>query len=66
MFNTNSELSKNRTEKQIIPFKTTLNWLFNSIRCYLLIGYFDSKIAVFQETVVRVYYILKLEEVIGE
>ena len=25
----NSELSKNPTEKQIMPFKTTVNWLFN-------------------------------------
>ena len=25
------KLSQNRTEKQIIPFKTTLNWLFNDI-----------------------------------
>ena len=31
IFNTNSELSQNRAEKQIIPFKTTLNWLFNDI-----------------------------------
>ena len=31
IFNTNSELSQNRTEKQIIPSKTRLNWLFNVI-----------------------------------
>ena len=31
IFNTNSELSQNRTEKQIMPFKTTVNWLFNDI-----------------------------------
>ena len=43
MCNANSELSKNRTEKLIIPFKTTVNWLY----------------VVFQQTVVRVYYILK-------
>ena len=30
-FNTNSELSQNRTEKQIMPSKTTINWLFNDI-----------------------------------
>ena len=29
IFNTNSELSQNRTEKQIILFKTTVNCLFN-------------------------------------
>ena len=28
-FNINSELSQNRTEKQIMSFKTTINWLFN-------------------------------------
>ena len=27
----NSELSQNRTEKRIMPFKTALNWLFNDI-----------------------------------
>ena len=26
-----SELSQNCTEKQIIPFKTTVNWHFNDI-----------------------------------
>ena len=35
------KLSQNRTEKQIIPFKTTLNWLFNDIWCFLVIGSFD-------------------------
>ena len=29
--NTNGELSQNRTEIQIMPFKTTVNWLFNGI-----------------------------------
>ena len=29
MFNANSELSQNQTEKQIMPIKTTVNWLFN-------------------------------------
>ena len=28
---TNSELSQNRTEKQIMTFKTILNWLFHDI-----------------------------------
>ena len=30
-FNTNSELLQYRTEKQIISFKTTVNYLFNDI-----------------------------------
>ena len=38
IFNTNSELSQNRTEKQIVPSKT--NWPFNDI-CYLVIACFD-------------------------
>ena len=44
---------QNRTEKQTMPFKTTVNWLFNDIWCYLVIGYFDWKIGVSQQTVVR-------------
>ena len=55
IFNTNSELSQNRTEKQIMPSKTTVNWLFNDLWYYLSIPYFDWKIDVFQQTVVRVY-----------
>ena len=35
-----------------MPLKTTLNWLFNDI-CYLVIGIFDLKIDIFQQTVVR-------------
>ena len=31
IFNTDSELSLNRTEKQFMPFKTTVNWLFGDI-----------------------------------
>ena len=42
-----------------MPFQTKVNWLFNDILCYLVIGYFDWNIVVFQQTVVRVYYILK-------
>ena len=49
----NSELSQNRTEKQIMLFKTTLNWLFNDTWCYLVIGIFYWKIGIFQQTVVR-------------
>ena len=60
IFNTNNELSHNRTEKQIMPFKTTVNWLFNDIWCYLVTGCFDWKIDVFQQTVVSVYYTLKM------
>ena len=59
IFNINSQLSQNRREKQIMPFKTTVNWLFNDIYCYLVISCFDWKIGVFQQTVVRVYRILK-------
>ena len=29
MFNANSELLQNGTEKQIIPIKTTVNWLLD-------------------------------------
>ena len=42
-----------------MPFKTTVNWLFNDIYCYLVISCCDRKIGVFQQTVVRVYCILK-------
>ena len=31
IFNTNSELSQNRTEKQIMPLKQTVDCLFNNI-----------------------------------
>ena len=44
--NTNSELLQNRTEKQIMQLKTTVNWLFNCIWRYLAIGCFDWKIGV--------------------
>ena len=53
IFNTISKLSQNRTEKQIMIFKTTVNFLFNDIWCYLVIGCFDWNIGVFQQTVVR-------------
>ena len=58
IFNTNSELSENHAEKQIMPSKIAINWLFTNIWCYLLIASFDWKIVVFQQTVLRVYYIL--------
>ena len=47
IFNTNSQLSQNPTEKQSMP----VNW--NDIWCYLVIGCFDWKIGVFQQTIVR-------------
>ena len=40
-FNTNIELSQNRTEKQIMPFKITVNELLNDVGCYLFIACFD-------------------------
>ena len=36
--------------------KQPINWLFSDIWCYLFIAYFDSKIGIFQQTFVRVYY----------
>ena len=60
LFNTNSELLQNRTERQIMVPKTTINWLFNDIWCYLFIACFDWKIGVFQQTVVRVYYVVNI------
>ena len=39
--------------------KTTINWLFNDVLCYLFIAFFDWKIGFFQQTHVRVYDILK-------
>ena len=59
IFNTNSELSQNRTEKQIMPFKITVNWLFNDIWCYLVIRCFNWKIGIFQQTVLRGLLYLK-------
>ena len=53
IFKANSELSQNRTEKQTMPFQTTVNWLFNDIWCYLVIVCFHWKIGVFQQTVVK-------------
>ena len=42
IFNTKSELLQNHTEKQIISFKTTLNWLFTSL---------NAKVAIIQKPV---------------
>ena len=35
--------------------KTTVNWLFNDVWCYLAISCFNWKIAIFQQAVVRIY-----------
>ena len=48
-----------KIEKQIMPSKTTINWLFNDLWCYLFIACFDWKNDVFQQKVVRVCYIFK-------
>ena len=45
-------MSQNRPEKQIMPLKRTINWLFNDIWCYLVMGCSDWKIGVFQQRVV--------------
>ena len=58
ILNNNSALLQNRTQKNIMPSKTTINWLLNDT-CYLFIVCFDWKVGVFQKTVVRVYYVLK-------
>ena len=44
LININNELSQNRTEKQIMPLKTAVNWLFNDMWCYLVIAFLDWKI----------------------
>ena len=41
-----------------MPFKTTVNWVFNDIH-YLVIGSVDCKIGVFEQRVIKVYYVLK-------
>ena len=53
IFNTNSELSQNHAEKQIMSFKTTV------IACLVMVC-FDWKIAFFQQTVIKVYYMLNV------
>ena len=53
-----SELSQNRTEKQIMSSKRTVNWLFNDIWCHLFIACFYLKIGVFQQTVIKFCYVL--------
>ena len=63
-FNINIELLQNRSEKQIMPFKTTVNWLFNDMWRYLVIAFLWLKIGVFQETLVRVYCILNFNPIL--
>ena len=41
-----------------MPFKTTVNMIFNDMWCYLVIAFFDWKIGYFQQTEVSVYSIL--------
>ena len=53
VFKTNSKLSQNPTEKQIMLLKITLNSLFIDMWCYLVVGSFDWKLGIFQQTVVR-------------
>ena len=58
IFNTDSKLSEDLTQKQIMIFKTTVNRI--NLWRYLIICCFDWNTGVFQQTVVvRVYYILK-------
>ena len=64
-FNTNSELSQNCIEQQIMPSKTTVNWLLYDL-FYLFIPCFDWKTSIFQQTVVRVYYFLKPCKISGQ
>ena len=40
-FSIDRELSQNRKEKQIIPFKTTVDWQFNNMCYYLAVAFFD-------------------------
>ena len=47
-----------KKNKQIMPSKATINWLFNDI-WYSFIAWFDWKTGVFEQAVLRVYYILK-------
>ena len=47
-------------QKNKLSFKTAVNWLFNDIWRFLVIACIEWKIGVFQQIVVRVYYILNL------
>ena len=43
----NSKLWQNRTEKQVMLSKTTINWLFNEV--YLFITFLIEKLAFFKK-----------------
>ena len=47
VFNTNSKLSQNRTEKEIMPFKTIVNLLFTDIWRYLVMVVLIEKLSFF-------------------
>ena len=49
IFNINSELLQNRTEKQIIPSKITISWLFNDMWCYMIekLAFFNKQLSGF-------------------
>ena len=64
-FNINSELLQNRTEKQIMPFKTTVNWLFNDTWCYLVMGCFDWKIWRFSTLSCKGFIVSIMEKLIN-
>ena len=49
IFNTKIELSQSRTEKIIIPSKTTVNWLFNDIHDIYSLLVFTEKLASFNK-----------------
>ena len=54
IFNNDSELSQNRTGKQIMTSKTTIKWLFNDIWCYLFIeGFIISLSKVINNTYIN-------------
>ena len=46
IFNTNSELSQNRAEKQSMLSKTAINWLFNDVWCYLFIAWYFASLHI--------------------
>ena len=52
---------QNLAEKQVMPSKTIINWLFNDKWCYLFIACFDWKIDLFLQTVALVYYLKELD-----
>ena len=51
---------KNRTQKQTMSPKITISWLFSDVWCHLFVACFHWKDSVFQQIVVRIYYILNI------